>query len=391
VTRSFEDVVGEILDRSHSLLPDDVPMLIDEAARALGAAGARLYLCDLEQRYLVQFDPSVEDPELLDIDGTMAGRAFRTAETMFAEDGLWCLVLDGADRVGVMHAIGVEDDDELAKHMEWLASIAAELLVTKSAFGDIIVNTARVRPVTIAAELRWGMLPPLTFENDSVSVAANLEPAYEVAGDSFDYAISRSCVQLALFDAMGHGLEASRMSNLAMAAYRFARRTGLDIVGVHATIDEVLHQEFGPDRFTTGQLAELDLETGLLKILSAGHPPPLHLRGTKVVGTIATSPAPPMGLKLTTPKVAEVHLEVGDCVLFFTDGVVEARSPVDDEQFSVERLGDFLSRAASSEEIAAEMLRRLTHRIVEHVHGELRDDATLLLLRWKQPRVSSDQ
>jgi serine phosphatase RsbU (regulator of sigma subunit) len=260
--------------------------------------------------------------------------------------------------------------------------------VSKSAYGDVIVNTARVRPVTIAAELRWSMLPPLTFENDAVSVAAILEPAYEVAGDSFDYAVSTSCVQLALFDAMGHGLEASRMSNLAMAAYRFARRSKLDVVGCHTTIDQVLNQEFGPDKFVTGQLAELDLRTGTLSIVSAGHPPPLLLRGTKMIGTIETSPMPPMGLVLAQPSPTEIALQHGDMVLFFTDGVTEARSPAG-EQFGVELLADFLSRAASSGEASAEMLRRLTHRIIEHVAGSLHDDATLLMLQWKAPRPSA--
>ncbi|HYD08654.1 MAG TPA: PP2C family protein-serine/threonine phosphatase, partial [Acidimicrobiales bacterium] len=289
------------------------------------------------------------------------------------------------DRVGVLHAIGVGDDELVTSRMQRLASVAAELVVSKSAFGDIIVKTSRVRPVTIAAELRWSMLPPLTFENDSVSVAAILEPSYEVAGDSFDYAASRTSVQLALFDAMGHGLEASRMSDLAMAAFRFARRSNLDVLGQHATIDQVLHQEFGPDKFVTGQLAELDLETGVLSIVSAGHPPPLHLRGTNVIGMIETTSTPPMGLALGTPTVTEVTLEPGDVVLFFTDGVTEARSPAG-EQFGVELLADYLSRAASSGEPPSELLRRLTHRIIEHVNGALDDDATLLLLRWKQPR-----
>lgn len=383
---SFERVVGSLLDRSHQLIPDDLPGVIDDAARGFGAGGATLYLTDLEQRYLALFDPGrLPSRTALDIDGTIAGRCYRTMQTIHSEDGLWVVLLDGADRVGVMHVLDVPDDAETRQRFERLASLTAELLVSKSAYGDVIVDTARVRPVTIAAELRWSMLPPLTVENDSVSLAAILEPAYEVAGDSFDYSMSRSCAQVALFDAMGHGLEASRMSNLAMAAYRFARRSSLDIAGVHETIDRTLNEEFGPDRFTTGQLGELDLRTGALRIVSAGHPPPLHLRGTKVVGTIQTSPAPPMGLRLATPAVTEVSLEPGDQVLFFTDGVTEARSP-DGELFGVDRLRDFLARAASSEEHPPEMLRRLTHRIVEHVEGRLHDDATLLLLGWKRPR-----
>jgi len=390
VSDLFEEVIGGLLDASHSLIPDDLPGVVDDAARALGTGGASIYVCDLEQRFLVLFDPSrTEARTTLDIDGTIAGRAYRTQQSTRSEGGLWMVLLDGADRVGVLHVVDVPEEATVQRHLERLASVIAELLVSKSAYGDTIVNTARVRPVTIAAELRWSMLPPLTFENDSVSLAANLQPAYEVAGDSFDYSVSAACAQIALFDAMGHGLEASRMSNLATAAYRHARRSGLDILGQHETIDTVLNTEFGPDRFTTGQLGDLDLHTGVLRILSAGHPAPLHLRGTKLLGPIETRPAPPMGLRLATPDVVEVPLEQGDMVLFFTDGVIEAKSP-GGEQFGWEMLGDFLSRAAASGEIAAEMLRRLTHSVLEHVEGALRDDATLLLLQWKAPR-SADQ
>jgi serine phosphatase RsbU (regulator of sigma subunit) len=77
-------------------------------------------------------------------------------------------------------------------------------------------------------------------------------------------------------------------------------------------------------------------------------------------------------------------LEPGDTLLFFTDGVTEARSP-EGEEFGRGRLGDLLVRAVASDEVPAETMRRLSHAVLEHQQGRLQDDATLLMLRWKGP------
>ena len=62
------------------------------------------------------------------------------------------------------------------------------------------------------------------------TVAGLLEPAYEVGGDCFDYALNGDVMlDVAVFDAMGHGLPSSIISGLAVGAYRHARRTGVPL------------------------------------------------------------------------------------------------------------------------------------------------------------------
>ena len=136
----------------------------------------------------------------------------------------------------------------------------------------------------------------------------------------------------------------------------------------------------------TGQLATLDLTTGTLAVAGGGHPWPLLLRGTAVVGELAGEPCTPMGLG-RPPVVSETQLEPGDRVVFYTDGVVEARSPAG-EEFGLARLGDLLGRAAAAQEIPAETMRRLTHSVLAHEAGQLRDDATLLLVGWRGPMAA---
>lgn len=390
-----EEVFGSLLTASHGLHPDDVAMSVQEHARRLGAVEAVVYLVDREQRVLVPLPRHRGEPagEPLDVDTTLAGRAYRAEEMTQGEaDGgnrrLWLPLLDGAERLGVLAIVLPSVDEVSEQRFRWLSSLVAELVTSKAAYGDTLVVARRRREMHLAAELRWAMLPPLSFASDYVEVAASLEPAYEVAGDSFDYAINGAVVHIAIFDAMGHGLEASRMANLAVGAYRNSRRLGLDLETTFLRIDAAITGAFGYEHFVTGQLATLDVRTGRLAFASGGHPRPLLLRGTAIVGELPCDVCTPMGLG-RPPSVTEVQLEPGDRVVFYTDGVTEARSPAG-EEFGLERLGDLLGRAAAAQESPAEMIRRLTHSVLAHEAGQLRDDASLILVGWRRALTAAN-
>ena len=229
--------------------------------------------------------------------------------------------------------------------------------------------------------MRWSMLPPLTYSGPGVNIAGVLEPAYHIAGDTFDYGVNRGVVHIAILDAMGHGLEASVMASLAVSSYRHSRRAGLDLDEMVQAMDDALASQFPADRFVTAQLATLDATTGRLRYVSAGHPAPMLVRNGRVIGDLPTASAPPVGLALGVPEVQVAALEPGDRLLFLSDGAIEARSP-EGELFGRERLGGLLERAVASGLPSSEVMRRLMHALLAHQQGHLQDDATLLLLEW---------
>lgn len=376
-----------LLAASHSLRPGELPGAVRDAAVHLGARDAVIQLVDLGQRYLVPFLPGGRRGAVLEVDTTTAGRAYRSGQTLeLGVDGddtrrVVAPLLDGSDRLGVIELTFGLDAVATPRRCETFASLVAELVVSKSLYGDDIARTRRLRTLDVAAELRWMLLPPLTFGNEVVSVAGILEPAYEVAGDTFDYAVDETVLHVALFDAMGHGLEASRMSNLALGAYRNGRRSGAGLVPTFLAVDAVVAAEFGTERFVTGQLATLELATGRLQVLSAGHPAPLLLRGGRVVGEMRCDTWLPFGLGDAPAEMASHSLEPGDRVLFYTDGVIEAKT-AGGEPFGLERLADLVQRSAASHEAPAEMVRRLAHAVQEFQGMKLADDATLVLVGW---------
>lgn len=376
-----------LLEAAHRLAPDDVVLTVGAHLHRLGMTEVSISLVDLDQRLLIPVgEAGATDEKPFDIDTTSPGRAFRTKDAVVEPGGaggdrVWAPLLDGADRLGVLGVTVAVADERTVRRVRAMASITALLVVSKSVYGDNLVLARRTRDMDLAAEMRWSMLPPLTFTNDRIALAGMLEPAYEIAGDAFDYAINGEMAHLAIIDAMGHGLEASRMANLAVGSYRHSRRRGLDLISTFAAMDDVVAAQFGPERFVTGQLVSLDLTNGDLTWVNAGHPRPLFCRVGSPIDSLHCETSLPLGLGYVPAEVAEVKLEPGDSLLFLTDGVVEARSPAGDF-FGRSRLAHLWEEAASTGAMPAEILRRLCHSVLDHQQGRLQDDATLLLVTW---------
>jgi serine phosphatase RsbU (regulator of sigma subunit) len=381
------EVLGRLLEASHELAPDALVAAVIRTGRALDAEDVAIYLVDYEQTLLVPL-PDGTDRTPLEIDTTLAGRAFAAVAVQEAETGsgqrLWLPLLDGAERLGVLGLTLPRVNDPLRKRCRWLASLTAELLVSKTQYTDSYSVVRRRQRMGLPAELQWQLLPPLTLVTPRVAIAGLLEPAYEVAGDAFDYALNGDTAHLAVIDPVGHDLTASILAAVTVGSYRHSRRAGLDLKATHAAMDQAIAGQFGGERFVTGQLAQLDGVTGLLHWVNAGHPLPLLLRRAKVVDTLACHPVPPLGVGLGQPEIATAALEPADRVLFYTDGVTEGRN-LAGEPFGEARLADLLVRATLAGQPAAETMRRLAHAILAHQGRRPRDDATMVFLEWPGP------
>ena len=130
------------------------------------------------------------------------------------------------------------------------------------------------------------------------------------------------------------------------------------------------------------QLAGLNTRTGLLSWVNRGHHPPLVIRRGRLVAMLESTPSPPMGFRLgLSAGIERYQLEPGDRLLLYTDGIIEAQSP-EREVFGLERFIDFVIRREADGLSAPETLRRLIETILEHQHGRLQDDATVVTVEW---------
>jgi hypothetical protein len=328
----------------------------------------------------------------LDVDSTLAGRAFRHVQILPSESAdrprLWVPLLDGVERLGVL-GIDVDDVDDLYDpglrvHCRWLSILLGHLVVLLSQYGDVLDRTRLRTPRTVSAELIWSLLPPLTSGVDSFVVTGIVEPRHSVSGDAFDYGLSDTTATLIVLDAVGHDLRSGLIAATALAAYRSARHAGHGLYEQARRIDETINQHFGDGLFATAVLAELDLTTGRLRYINAGHPDPLLMRGGKIVKPLVAGRCRPLGLGLTDLQVGEETLQPEDWLVLYTDGITEARDRTG-EFFGESRLMDFLRREAAAGHPPPETARRLVKTILAHQDGALQDDATVLLARWTHP------
>jgi serine phosphatase RsbU (regulator of sigma subunit) len=322
------------------------------------------------------------------IDGSWPGRAFTTDTRIEEElrDGsrrLYLPMLDGSARIGVLALTLSAVDDNDRRLAQRLAGLTADLIVTKSDYTSTFDRVRTDAPMSLSAHLQWQTLPPLNLTTPDLALAGILEPAYDVGGDSFDYALDEHVLHLAVFDAMGHGMEAATMATIMVATYRHGRRSGASLPDLYVHMDDVLAATY-PGRFTTAQVGRLDTETGVLSWVNAGHPGALRIRPTGEVRELGGPISRPLGFGGATPRVHSARLTPGDRVLFFTDGVVEERL-ADGGQFGEARLRELVERTSYQQVSVPETVRLLSHALMDARGGRTSDDASLVLVEWGGP------
>jgi hypothetical protein len=381
--RSLADA---LLAATHLTVPDALPGLIDGHAKGLGATSAVLYLADLDQCALVPLPHAgARALQEVAIDRTLPGRCYRSLEVVDSVDEtgdrtVWVPVVDGTERLGVLQLVfgGAERGDP--EQIRGFAGLVAQLVMTKGSYGDFFAVARRRKEVTVSAELLWQLLPPLTFGTEDLAIAACFVPTGDLGGDAFDYGVDACRAQVAVFDAMGHGLDAGLLATTAVAGYRNGRRRGFDLPGMARHVGDAIGCHFDDGRFVTGIMTALDVETGRMSWCVAGHPPPLLLRGGRVVKHLDHGVGLPFGVGPAS-EVFDEQLEPGDRVLLYTDGVTEARDG-SGEPFGIDQLVNLMSRTAGDDP-PPETMRRLVHAIEDHNHGPMRDDATVVMIEWR--------
>ena len=243
-------IIGDLLRRA-SLTPPD--LLAADVAAALHEAGGNhlvLYVVDYEQETLqpiaLATDLMDEAPKGVSIDGTMAGRVFSTQKVLSAETAagwrVWSPVRERAERIGVLE-LGFESADESLLHLcDDLGLLVGHLVHTAGRYTDLIELRRRRRPMNLAAEMQWDLLPPLAFSSPEISIAGLLEPAYLVAGDAFDYSLNGDVLGFTIIDAMGHGVKSTLASTLALGAFRYGRRRSLELGVIAEHMDDAVER-----------------------------------------------------------------------------------------------------------------------------------------------------
>src|SRR5215208_174377 len=236
----------------------------------------------------------------------------------------------------------------------------------------------------VARRIQQELLPEATPELDGWQIAAYYGPAREVGGDFYDFlAFPDGRIGLVVGDATGHGMPAA----LVMATTRGMLRAvvqSLESPGeVLAKVNEALAAEIPPSTFITCFYGILDPESGRFIYANSGHNLPCR-RHHDQADELRARGMPPLGLMPGTEYEEKgAPLEVGDSVLLYSDGLVEAHDP-EGEMFGFPRLRRLVAEHAAEEgslpDFLMDELRSFTGD-----RWEQEDDITLVTLRRSQP------
>jgi phosphoserine phosphatase RsbU/P len=209
------------------------------------------------------------------------------------------------------------------------------------------------RQMRYAGEIQRRMIPSQAPDHPLVTFGSVYTPSLELGGDFFDYVEHNDGrVGLAIADVVGKGIPAALIMASVRSLLRAVAEDRSDIASVVAQVNSHLCRDTLPGEFVTLFYCTFSADARELEYVSAGHDPPLLLRGQEIVelniGGIVLGVLP-----CARYERAVVTLNPGDLIVFYTDGVVDAMN-FEGETFGRERLREslFKHRSCGASEIA---------------------------------------
>ena len=233
------------------------------------------------------------------------------------------------------------------------------------------------RELDDARMIQRGLLPTGVPRVGGIDLAVAWQPMQDVGGDCFDTLTFARSVGISIADIAGKGLPAALlMSNLQAAVRAFAQEAAAPS-SVCASVNRLLCRNMASGRFATFCYARIEPDRGQVAYANAGHNPPLLVRAD---GTVATLSQGGMVLGIFPDNVYEqavLAIAPGDRLVFYTDGITEARSP-DGEEYAEERLTT-VALASRAQPVEA-MKDALMADVQSFTGGKFDDDATLIVV-----------
>src|SRR5205809_5010864 len=269
-------------------------VLAGALADAIGAREVSFLIADFSGQSLIRLGHSggegalrsqgTETAERVPLVGTPHGRALAAqAVEVIAEDGgarVFAPVTSRGEAVGVLE-LGLEEFpvEQTVADVALAAHFLAYVVIANRRYTDLFEWGQRSVPLSLAAEIQHRLLPgAFTCEAGQFTLAAWLQPAGEIGGDTFDFSLDRDTLHVSLTDAMGHTMDAALLATVLVGALRNARRRGVELAEQARLANDALAEQASEGQLVTGLVVRIDLAAATAGIVNAGHPPPQRIR-----------------------------------------------------------------------------------------------------------------
>jgi sigma-B regulation protein RsbU (phosphoserine phosphatase) len=408
-TRWYADLLAtlnEIGKETSSILDLDelLQRLAEMVRRVIDYETFGILLLDEERQELVlrkavNFGPGTEKSRLPVSEG-LCGAAVRSREPVLVGDvrqdpRYFSLVAETRSElvVPLMHkdrVIGVLDlespllDRFNERHVKVLTPLASQVAIAienARLYDEILKNEKRLsRELRIARDIQRALFPEGSPRGSGWEASAHFRPARELGGDLYDfYDMGGGLLGVATGDVAGKGVPAALYAAFASGTVRaraFERRTPADLM---ERVNRTLRRRGIEGLFCTLAYALFDFQDRSLRVANSGLPHPLHYRAAEGRALPLDVSGLPLGMfDGVTYEELSVELGAGDVVVFYSDGVVEARRGR--EEYGPERLTRGLETHAGRP--AADLGSRLMEDLDGFLGGETpHDDVTLIVVK----------
>ncbi|MEL7059228.1 MAG: PP2C family protein-serine/threonine phosphatase [Acidobacteriota bacterium] len=388
-----DEVVRQI-ERSHQ---EELPIraiasaIVRELCDDLGIYGGRLYERDGEDYRLV-----CTFPDAREIEGEV--RVPRTYEPIELTLMRGVLYMDPNDprldqeferRIGVDEFAAIEAGNERYIFGFNVApghsaeTVVSSLGVVRHAINQKIREQEIESILHQAKLIQNSILPPGAPDHDVFDLAARMDSLENVGGDLFDFIpIHDRILGVTVADASGHGLPAALQVRDVYIGLRMGLERDLKIIRTIERLNRIIYGSTLSSRFVSLFYAELE-NSGLLIYVNAGHPPALHFEASTGRIRPLREGGPILGpLPDATYDRGFVHLDPGDVVVLYSDGITETKGETtdDDEDYGRDRLEQVV--AGHRDRPAAEIVEAIFDDVERFAAGRpTTDDRTVIVIR----------
>jgi sigma-B regulation protein RsbU (phosphoserine phosphatase) len=282
-------------------------------------------------------------------------------------------------RIGVLYLDSRERGYlQQAGALHALAAEAAVVIENARLYQEVVEKERVAQELRIAAEMQQSLLPPAYHLAPQAELAAVTTPCRAVGGDLFDYVLRPNGeLTFAVADVAGKGTSAALLTAVVQGLFA-AEAEALDGPAVVVTrVNNALCRRAIASRFVTAFFGQLG-PGGDLQYCNAGHNPPFLVTKTGVKRLEAGGTV--MGLfDHGQYDTGREHVDPGDTLLLFSDGVTEAENPAG-EELGDDRLAAWLGRATGQS--ATETVDTIQRELSTFCGtAAARDDVTLMVLK----------
>jgi serine phosphatase RsbU (regulator of sigma subunit) len=238
--------------------------------------------------------------------------------------------------------------------------------------------------IDYARKIQLSMLPQVPPQLAWIDLAAASLPATEVGGDYYEYfKLGEDKLALVIGDVAGHGLASGLLlSGVRSCLYLLEEYLAVP-ERVFDRLNHMVRRTTDKRTYMTLLCAVLDRAAGTMSLVSAGHPPALHWNARTCRFEEVGEGAPPLGTFLEARyELVQRPVAPGDLLIFYTDGLVEARND-HGQEYGDTRLQKAVDRAAASR--TAREIRDAVLGDLSNFKGdqEQADDMTLVVVRLR--------